>query len=89
MPRDLFAAAREDTLQGMPELTKSPEEVDDQSTNMNEDDEENLIQKLASRNPKLDELHPYTQSLSLQDVESCTKLEEEAFPPNERCSREK
>ncbi|KAF1812054.1 acyl-CoA N-acyltransferase, partial [Eremomyces bilateralis CBS 781.70] len=34
-------------------------------------------------------LHPYVQALTLSDIESCVKLEEAAFPPTERCSREK
>ena len=38
---------------------------------------------------KRDELHPYTQSLSVKDVESCFRLEEEAFPVEERASKEK
>ena len=38
---------------------------------------------------KRDDLHPYTQSLSINDIDSCTKLEEETFPPNERATREK
>ena len=35
------------------------------------------------------DLHPYVQTLSLADVESCVALENAAFPENERCSREK
>jgi len=38
---------------------------------------------------KRDDLHPYTQSLSINDIDSCTKLEEETFPPDERATREK
>lgn len=44
---------------------------------------------LAQRNQKRDELHPYTQTLTMSDVESCVQLEEAAFPPHERCTREK
>lgn len=40
-------------------------------------------------NPQRDDLHPYTQTLTLSDVDSCTVLEEAAFPPNERATREK
>ncbi|KAK5044735.1 hypothetical protein LTR84_010509 [Exophiala bonariae] len=38
---------------------------------------------------KWDRLHPENQALSVFDVDQCTKLEEEAFPPEERASREK
>ncbi|KAF2725825.1 acyl-CoA N-acyltransferase [Polychaeton citri CBS 116435] len=54
-----------------------------------ESDDGPLGSVMAQRNEKRDELHPYTQTLTPTDVESCTKLEEEAFPPNERCTREK
>lgn len=35
------------------------------------------------------DLHPYVQTLSLADVDSCVALENAAFPEKERCSREK
>ena len=38
---------------------------------------------------KYDNLHPYTQILSLSDLEACIAVEEAAFPEHERCSREK
>jgi hypothetical protein len=40
-------------------------------------------------NSKRDEVHPYTQTLTLSDVDSCVILEDLAFPPNERASRAK
>ncbi|KAK4544113.1 hypothetical protein LTR36_004611 [Oleoguttula mirabilis] len=100
MPRDLKAVAKEDGLQGAPQLTKSPEAVEGQLRNMDEDrstamdatDEDDAVERYraeAGSTSKRDELHPYTQSLSPKDVESCTRLEEEAFPPHERCTREK
>lgn len=89
MPRDLNPIAKEDTLQGMPTLTKSPEAVEDQVPAMNAEDEDEMLGSLPKPNDKRDEVHPYTQTLSISDVESCTKLEEETFPPNERCTREK
>lgn len=39
--------------------------------------------------PILEKLHPYTQQLTVADVESCAILEELTFPPQERCTREK
>lgn len=38
---------------------------------------------------KYDNLHPYTQILSLSDLEACVSLEDATFPEHERCSREK
>lgn len=37
----------------------------------------------------MNELHPYVQTLNLNDLESCVNLENATFPPNEACSREK
>lgn len=37
---------------------------------------------------KLDELHPFVQTLNLSNVDDCMNVEC-AFPENERCSREK
>ena len=34
-------------------------------------------------------LHPYVQILSVSDLEAAEALEKAAFPPNERCSKEK
>jgi hypothetical protein len=38
---------------------------------------------------KYDDLHPYTQILSLSNLEACVALESGAFPEHERCSRDK
>ena len=38
---------------------------------------------------KRNEVHPYTQTLTLRDVDACVTLEDLAFPPNERASRAK
>lgn len=43
----------------------------------------------AATNSKRDDVHPYTQTLTLSDVDSCVVLEDLAFPPNERASRAK
>lgn len=97
MPRDLEAMAKEKALDDMPQLTKSPEDMDDKDQrgplDTGDDDFQRggglLFSQLAQRNEKRDELHPYTQTLSLSDLESCVRLEEEAFPPHERATREK
>ena len=89
MPRGL-QALKEDTLQGMPELTKSPDEDEHlESSAMNMEDEDDIINALSQRNSKRDELHLFVQSLTLSDIESCIRLEDATFPPNERCTREK
>ena len=87
MPRDLTKEAEQsDTL---PELTKSPESTDDGQIPGGIEDEGTLVDILSQRNEKRDEIHPYTQTLSLSDIDSCVRLEEETFPPQERCTREK
>jgi hypothetical protein len=89
MPRDLSALANDSTLHNMSSLAKVPDEDYDYEKNMSEQDEDKMMATLAQRSKPLDELHPYTQTLSLSDVESCVVLEDAAFPPNERASREK
>ncbi|RMY97149.1 hypothetical protein D0860_08675 [Hortaea werneckii] len=106
MPRDLHAIAKEESLQGMPRLTKSPEEVEGTPENPPSAQKPSVeLDHPTSRGAmdavndqgnfqtpglsKRDDLHPYTQSLSINDIDSCTKLEEETFPPNERATREK
>lgn len=94
MPRDLEAIAKDKTLDDMPELTKSPEDMDEKERQgpMDVGDEYEgglLFSQLSQRNEKRDELHPYTQTLSMSDLESCVRVEEEAFPPHERATREK
>lgn len=63
-----------------------------------EDSDENLIRQFSGEVPtmnstaagsKRDKVHPYTQSLTLADIESCILLENATFPENERCTREK
>lgn len=44
--------------------------------------------RVAAAN-KYDDLHPYTQILSLSNLEACVALEYGAFPEHERCSRDK
>ena len=80
MPREL-----QPTSDSLPELTKAPtpkEEPQSAGGGL-------LDAILGQSNEKRDNLHPYTQSLTTSDIESCIKVEEATFPPNERCSREK
>ena len=56
------------------------------------DERQLSAQHLRNNRVKADErneLHPYVQSLSLSDLESCLALENAVFPPLERCTREK
>ena len=48
-----------------------------------------LGQRRRGSSHRWDHLHPVTQVLSLADVDECTELEEENFPEEERCTREK
>jgi hypothetical protein len=89
MPRDLTALAKESNIQALPPLPKSTDNKNDFDESMSAEDEDQMLSELSIRNDKLDELHPYTQTLSMSDVESCVILENAAFPPNERASREK
>ncbi|RMY71779.1 hypothetical protein D0862_14562 [Hortaea werneckii] len=94
----------QDGLQDMPRLTKSPEEVEGtpkhpstaQKPSVEPHHPTGAMDAVNDQGnfqtpglSKRDDLHPYTQSLSIKDIDSCTKLEEETFPPNERATREK
>jgi hypothetical protein len=48
-----------------------------------------LGQRRRGSTHKWDRLHPVTQVLSVANVDDCDKLEIDAFPEQERCSREK
>jgi hypothetical protein len=47
------------------------------------------LAKTMEQEEQRSQLHPWIQLLSMHDLESCLKLEEATFPPNQRCSREK
>ena len=44
---------------------------------------------MSEKTNQRDELHPYTATLSVSDIDDCVQLEDAVFPENERCSREK
>jgi hypothetical protein len=83
---------------GLHRLAANSEDIDDDS-----DDEPDgmanhpLLSMLTGRlgnrrrgsTHQWDRLHPVTSVLSVYNVDDCTELENEAFPENERCSREK
>lgn len=89
MPRDLSAMANDRTLQDMSSLSKVSDDDYSYEQKTSEQDENKMIATLKERSKTLDDLHPYTQTLSLSDIESCVILENAAFPPQERASREK
>ena len=79
MPRDFMT---EKALGSMPPLEKSP----GNPLHMTDPDTQNMGQEQSQI---VRSLHPFTQILTLKDVESCIKLEEATLPPEQRCSREK
>ena len=102
MPRDLFASptASDPPLTSSP-LPKTPQSGG-VSTATGEDgyneftihrDEQSgpngqLSNWRAQANEK-NNLHPYVQTLSRSNVDSCLALENSTFPETERCSKEK
>ena len=98
MPRDLFSTSAE-----LPDSTASPtnqvletgsipfQTVHNQFIIHRSASEDREVQLSRSMRNAEDEnnLHPYVQTLSLSDLDSCVALEEDAFPEHERCSREK
>lgn len=81
-------------LQGKSDLEKAANQKspEPKSPGTTADDENSMIDTVAQtqgHTTERDELHPYTNSLNLNDVDSCTILEEHAFPPQERCTKEK
>ena len=101
MPRDLFASTSPPQVASPESKTPRPESEEDETAKRDDDyneftihrDERSLsIQMLRDSRAKADdrnELHPYVQTLSLSNLESCVALEDAIFPPNERCTKEK
>ncbi|KAI9665191.1 MAG: hypothetical protein M1831_002201 [Alyxoria varia] len=100
MPQDL---EKERQLEGLPQLAKEDQIGANSLSNPSSEDpisrsqlfghldnDDFTTEKPGNDMPEqLKELHPYGQILSVNDVESCLKLEESVFPPNQACSREK
>ena len=56
------------------------------------EEKQTSAQQLRTNRAKINDrnhLHPYVQTLSLSNLESCVALENAVFPEAERCSREK
>ena len=104
MPRDLFSSnSKDESFVASPESqTPNPEVAeiitaagdDDyrEETVHGDDSRQSNIPQFPSSLVKADRnhsLHPYVQTLSISNLESCVALENAVFPEQERCSREK
>lgn len=92
MPRDLTELAKDAVVEKMSPLDRTDNANGDSVQQPAVGDKPvqgTMFAAQAQINSKRDDLHPYTQTLTLNDVESCVILEEAAFPPQERATREK
>lgn len=100
MPRELFGRNTKDeaTLTASPEsqtrtgdLVAQDQDGYNEFTIHREDELPIFGASKSARGGKndLSDLHPYVQTLSLSDLESCVALENATFPEHERCSRQK
>ena len=97
MPRDFFNLSKDE--ENPLTLTRSPESQNsaagpESHTDLDDPREESLYTNFQFRrggriNKEIDELHPYVQTLTIADLQSCVSLENVAFPEHERCSPEK
>lgn len=100
MPTDLHALAARETINSLPSLTRT--KLEHNKVEPNDGDSSQEPDSARSRpvcndrstvttqqEKRMNDLHPYVQALTAADVVSCTMLEEAAFPPAERASREK
>lgn len=94
MPRDLqqiWTEITDQTLDGMPSLSpQSPRENRGGYIDI-DDFEERSAAMDASPAQEVPEsnLRLYPKALTLRDLDACCILEDAAFPPEQRCSREK
>jgi hypothetical protein len=102
MPPELSTTAKDEGNHLTPTLTRSPEsdsETTAAAARQIPQDRPAIrrdllpLYTLRNRNGEnykdLNDLHPYVQTLTVADVESCVALENASFPPEERCSPEK
>ena len=105
MPRDLFSSKEEALVASPESQTPKPDGNDTSVNATNQDgNNEFTIHRDDTRQPnanalrlrngrakekKMNDLHPYVQTLSISNVEDCVALENAVFPEHERCSREK
>lgn len=95
MPRDLNAM-RDSVLSSMAELHKSPDTIDPPKSSAGSEAAASSTEKPqaktyrgANKQDPRGKIKPYSQSLTLSNVDSCLALEEATFPPHERCTKEK
>ena len=97
MPRDLVAESQEEAISESPDA-QTPKAGTTTGSNASNEftihriDTGQTTPPLSSRPEKLerrDKLHPYVQTLSIADLDSCERLESSCFPEEERCTREK
>ena len=104
MPRNLFSSDRKDnSIVQSPEAqtpkadhqevaTATDEDGYNEFTIHRDESREQDVQQRGfrkSNNSGKGNLHPYVQTLSISNLESCVALENAIFPEHERCSREK
>lgn len=104
MPPDLFPPPPAERSRGPADTKKENSDRPEEKAQWNERDDDEDEDRFTGysralskphqseamkRAGRRNDLHPYVTNLSLSDVESCVRLEEAAFPENERCSREK
>lgn len=95
MPEDFFSSDSKGlSLVASPEeaLTTRSDDGDNEFTIHRDELRPRNMQQLRRNGPKTDlrnNLHPYVQTLSWSNLESCIALENAVFPEQERCLREK
>lgn len=96
MPRDLFAQNQEEGMTESPDA-QTPKAGEPMESNgyhdfaiHSGDPDQNYPQALrrSKKAQRKAALHPYVQTLSIADLDSCERLERSCFP-EERCIREK
>jgi hypothetical protein len=89
MPRDLSSLVKQEAISNMSPLDRTDKPDGHAVQQPEKPSQGTMFATQARNNAKRDNIHPYTQTLTLSDVESCVILEDAAFPPQERASREK
>lgn len=69
---------------GAPPITGYNNLVQDKNT-----DPGDKLMRDMQQDDKRNELHPFVQTLTLSNLDSCVQLENATFPPNEAASKEK
>jgi hypothetical protein len=80
--------SNEDILEGLAPLQPHPKS-NPRSSGGRAVSRGSKMQREMRQEAKLNQLMPYTLSLTIQDVPQCEIVENAAFPPHERCSHEK